>query len=151
MIRGFLRGALDQAGWPVAWQDEILISLAAAGVGGGGESGQLGDGRPAHPRAAGVRPRAISGRWNQASPGATDARPSSRPSMALGSEISSRDGCLPVDLVGGRLAGGRLQLRPEVSSQFVSSLLLAGPLMTNGLDLEVVGPGAVAALSRSHP
>jgi 3-phosphoshikimate 1-carboxyvinyltransferase len=60
--------------------------------------------------------------------------------MALGAEISSRGGCLPVELVGGRLAGGRLQLRPGVSSQFVSSLLLAGPLMKNGLELEVIGP-----------
>jgi 3-phosphoshikimate 1-carboxyvinyltransferase len=58
----------------------------------------------------------------------------------LGSEIASRDGHLPVDIVGRRLTGGAARVRPEVSSQFVSSLLLAGPLMKRGLELEIVGP-----------
>ncbi len=58
----------------------------------------------------------------------------------LGSEIHSRDGFLPVDLLGSPLKGGFLQIKPGVSSQFVSSLLLAGPLMKDGLDLEILGP-----------
>ena len=58
----------------------------------------------------------------------------------LGSRIASRDGGLPVDIEGRRLAGGSTRIRPEVSSQFVTSLLLAAPLMERGLEIDVVGP-----------
>jgi 3-phosphoshikimate 1-carboxyvinyltransferase len=58
---------------------------------------------------------------------------------ALGSEIRDRNGFLPVEVVGRRLTGGAARIRPEVSSQFVSSLLLAGPLMERGLELSVEG------------
>lgn len=134
-----LAGALDRAGWPVAWQDEILISprrpvsAAEVNLGNSGTGARLILGLLA----------CVPGRFRVDGTKRLRERPMSplvEALEALGSVISSRDGCLPIDLVGGRLAGGRLQLRPEVSSQFVSSLLLAGPLMTNGLDLEVVGP-----------
>ncbi len=134
-----LARALGQAGWPVAWEDEILIgprkpvSVAEVNLGNSGTGARLILGLLA----------CVSGRFRV--DGTTRLRerpmlPLVEALMALGSEISSRGGCLPVDLVGGRLAGGRIKLRPEVSSQFVSSLLLAGPLMTNGLELEVIGP-----------
>ncbi len=134
-----LAGALDRAGWSVAWQDEILISprrpvsAAEVNLGNSGTGARLILGLLA----------CVPGRFRVDGTKRLRERPMSplvEALEALGSVISSRDGCLPIDLVGGRLAGGRLQLRPEVSSQFVSSLLLAGPLMTNGLDLEVVGP-----------
>jgi 3-phosphoshikimate 1-carboxyvinyltransferase len=48
-------------------------------------------------------------------------------------------GCLPVRIEGGQLAGGSVELRPETSSQFISSLLLAAPLMRNGLRLTLAG------------
>jgi 3-phosphoshikimate 1-carboxyvinyltransferase len=57
----------------------------------------------------------------------------------LGATLDDRDGFLPVTVEGRRLAGGHLTIRPEVSSQFVSSLLLAAPLMADGLELEVEG------------
>ncbi|MFV2072570.1 MAG: 3-phosphoshikimate 1-carboxyvinyltransferase [Thermoanaerobaculales bacterium] len=60
--------------------------------------------------------------------------------VALGAELRSADGRLPVEIDGMVLGGGKVWLRPEVSSQFVSSLVLAAPLMTRGMELEVVGP-----------
>ena len=134
-----LARALHQSGWPVTWEDEITIghrnpvTSATLDLGNSGTGARLVLGLlacvPGHTRVDG-----------------TD-RLRERPMLplvealeALGSEIHSSDGRLPVDLVGGRLTGGFLQIRPEVSSQFVSSLLLAGPLMREGLELEVVGP-----------
>lgn len=57
----------------------------------------------------------------------------------LGATLDDRNGFLPVTVEGRRLAGGPLTIRPEVSSQFVTSLLLAAPLMADGLELEVEG------------
>jgi 3-phosphoshikimate 1-carboxyvinyltransferase len=57
----------------------------------------------------------------------------------LGGRVVSRDGRLPAEIEGVLLKGGRVAIRPEVSSQFVSSLLFAAPLMRSDLDLEVVG------------
>jgi 3-phosphoshikimate 1-carboxyvinyltransferase len=57
----------------------------------------------------------------------------------LGADIQATAGGLPVALEGRVLEGGDLMIRPEVSSQFVSALLLAAPLMTRGLELRVDG------------
>jgi len=46
-------------------------------------------------------------------------------------------GCLPVTIEGRSLAGGRVQLSGDVSSQFVSGLLLASPLLHNGVRVEL--------------
>ncbi len=59
---------------------------------------------------------------------------------ALGAGLKAADGCLPVAVDGVQLGGGRVSVRPELSSQFVSALLLAAPLMRRGLELEVDGP-----------
>jgi 3-phosphoshikimate 1-carboxyvinyltransferase len=58
---------------------------------------------------------------------------------SLGARIRSTGGRLPVTVEGAELEGGAITLRPESSSQFVSSLLLAAPLMRRGLDLVVEG------------
>jgi 3-phosphoshikimate 1-carboxyvinyltransferase len=58
----------------------------------------------------------------------------------LGAVVEARDGRLPIRVEGRTLRGGRLEVRPEVSSQFVSALLMAAPLTENGLELEVLGP-----------
>jgi 3-phosphoshikimate 1-carboxyvinyltransferase len=57
----------------------------------------------------------------------------------LGAIVHARDGHLPVDVDGRVLDGGAISVSPSVSSQFVSSLLLAAPLMRTGLALEVTG------------
>ncbi len=59
---------------------------------------------------------------------------------ALGADLSFSNDRLPVEVEGTDLKGGEVSIRPEVSSQFVSSLLLAAPLMRRGIDLEVLGP-----------
>ena len=45
---------------------------------------------------------------------------------------------LPVQIDGNGLEGGALQVRGDVSSQFLSALLLSAPEMRRGLDVEVV-------------
>ena len=57
----------------------------------------------------------------------------------LGAAVRANDGGLPVEVNGRTLMGGELVIRPEVSSQFVSALLLAAPLMMRGLELRVEG------------
>ncbi|MGK0351871.1 MAG: 3-phosphoshikimate 1-carboxyvinyltransferase [Planctomycetota bacterium] len=58
----------------------------------------------------------------------------------LGVAIESNNGCPPVRLRGGTSRGGRVTIDPTVSSQFVSSLLLVGASMPDGLEIEFRGP-----------
>ena len=48
-------------------------------------------------------------------------------------------GHLPVEVQGGSLAGGEVVVRGDVSSQFLSGLLLAGPAMPEGLVARLEG------------
>jgi len=48
-------------------------------------------------------------------------------------------GHLPVEVIGGTLAGGEVAVRGDVSSQFLSGLLLAGPAMRTGLVARLIG------------
>lgn len=48
--------------------------------------------------------------------------------------IKSRGGYLPLEIKG-RLKGGIVELRGDISSQFVSGLLMAAPLMEEGLEI----------------
>jgi 3-phosphoshikimate 1-carboxyvinyltransferase len=60
---------------------------------------------------------------------------------ALGAEVHEvgAPGHLPVEVVGGTLAGGEVAVRGDVSSQFLSGLLLAAPAMRTGLVARLVG------------
>jgi 3-phosphoshikimate 1-carboxyvinyltransferase len=66
---------------------------------------------------------------------------------AQGARIESlgRDGHLPLRVHGETLRGGKVEVRGDVSSQFVSALLLASPLVPGGLDVRVTGPLSSAA------
>jgi 3-phosphoshikimate 1-carboxyvinyltransferase len=59
---------------------------------------------------------------------------------ALGARIESieRSGALPVVVEASGLAGGTIELRADVSSQFASGLLMAAPLMRDGLVVRLV-------------
>ena len=57
----------------------------------------------------------------------------------LGAELHDRDGCPPVCGRGQDLSGGDARVDAARSSQFVSSLMLIGPLLTDGLNLETTG------------
>jgi 3-phosphoshikimate 1-carboxyvinyltransferase len=60
---------------------------------------------------------------------------------ALGAEVSQLgdEGCLPVELKGGSrgVRGGEIEVSGDVSSQFLSGLLLAAPVMPKGLSVVV--------------
>ena len=58
---------------------------------------------------------------------------------SLGAEVTplDRPGHLPVTIRGGNLAGGTVRLAGDVSSQFVSALMLIGPRLGNGLTIEL--------------
>lgn len=58
----------------------------------------------------------------------------------LGADLDAPSGCPPVVVRGRALAGGRARVRGDVSSQFLSALLLAAPLARSRVDLMVEGP-----------
>ncbi len=60
---------------------------------------------------------------------------------SLGARIEAAGGWqLPISVEGAPLAGGEIEIRPGVSSQFVTALLMAAPLFRRGLILHVEGP-----------
>lgn len=60
---------------------------------------------------------------------------------SLGSEIQyvENEGCLPLRIKGKPVAGGKISVDMTQSSQFASSLLLAAPLFSQGLEMELLG------------
>jgi 3-phosphoshikimate 1-carboxyvinyltransferase len=66
---------------------------------------------------------------------------------SLGGEVTclGRPGFLPVSIRGGSLRGGRVRIRGDVSSQFLSALMLVSPLVPGGIDLDVEGSLASAS------
>jgi 3-phosphoshikimate 1-carboxyvinyltransferase len=72
---------------------------------------------------------------------------------SLGGEVRclSREGFLPAAIRGGTLRGGRVRIRGDVSSQFLSALKLASPLVEGGIEIEIEGPVSSAAyLTLTH-
>jgi 3-phosphoshikimate 1-carboxyvinyltransferase len=59
----------------------------------------------------------------------------------LGADIEymGEEGFPPLLIKGRKLAGGRLEVPGNVSSQFISALLLIGPCLSNGLSLRLIG------------
>ena len=58
----------------------------------------------------------------------------------LGADITSGglEGVLPVTIAGPRLHGGHVRVSGSTSSQYLSALLFLGPLLKEGLDIEVL-------------
>jgi 3-phosphoshikimate 1-carboxyvinyltransferase len=133
-----LAEALAQAGWPVRWDEDIVIAERRSESGATVDLGNSGTGS----RLIVGLLACVPGRFRVDGTPRLRERPM-RPLVEaladLGSEITSREGFLPIEIGGGVVPGGAVVIRPGVSSQFVSSLLLAGPLMTRGLDLTVTG------------
>lgn len=135
-----LARALETAGWPVSWRSRIEIGRRV--IPDNRVTIDLGE--------SGTGARLIIGLM-AASPGRclVDGSPRLRERPMgplvdalrdLGARIEATKGCLPIKIDGVDLEGGRVVIRPEVSSQFVSSLLLAAPLMRRDLNLTVDGP-----------
>jgi len=59
----------------------------------------------------------------------------------LGADIryEGEEGFPPLRITGRRLDGGRLEIPGNISSQYISALLLTGPMMRNGLQLVLTG------------
>jgi len=135
-----LAAALAEAGWRVEWHEDIEVGERTTPP--GPVRLDLGD--------SGTGARLILGLLAASAGNCTiDGSPRLRerplrqllhPLEELGAELHSENGCLPVAVEGRTLEGGAVTVRPEVSSQFVSSLLMAAPLMRRGLALEVEGP-----------
>jgi 3-phosphoshikimate 1-carboxyvinyltransferase len=134
-----LSQALSDAGWAVEWTDRIRVGRRRALE--GEPTVWLGN--------SGTGARLVLGLF-AASPGrvVVDGTPRlrQRPMQPLiealrrlGARVEGQDEGLPAFVEGVLMEGGRVTIRPQVSSQFVSSLLMAGPLMRNGLDLEAEG------------
>lgn len=66
----------------------------------------------------------------------------------LGAELEplGEAGRLPVSVSRGRMGGGEVRVRGDVSSQFVSALMLIAPVLDGGLTISVDGP----LVSRSY-
>ena len=58
----------------------------------------------------------------------------------LGADISSQNGCIPLEIRANGLRGGEVSIRGDASSQFLSALLLVAPKTQNGLQIEIDGP-----------
>ena len=134
-----LAAALVDAGWPVEWGADIRIGERSV---------------PDHRARLDLADSGTGSRLIlallAASPGRSivdgSARLRQRPMGPLiesldrlGAQVHSKNGFLPVEIDGIVLGGGAVEVQPEVSSQFVSALVLAGPLMRDGLDLSVSG------------
>lgn len=67
---------------------------------------------------------------------------------ALGARIEplGDEGCLPVAVSKADMSGGEVAVRGDVSSQFISALMLIGPVLEGGLRITVEGP----LVSRSY-
>lgn len=59
----------------------------------------------------------------------------------LGADITykNKEGYPPLLINGKQLDGGKVEINGDVSSQFISALLLVAPYFTNGLELEIIG------------
>ncbi|MGN0225230.1 MAG: 3-phosphoshikimate 1-carboxyvinyltransferase [Prevotella sp.] len=59
----------------------------------------------------------------------------------LGARITyeGEEGFPPLRITGGRLDGGRLDIAGNVSSQYISALLMIGPSLSKGLELHLTG------------
>ena len=61
--------------------------------------------------------------------------------LSLGADIVplGAAGHLPISVEASAVHGGRLSVRGDISSQFISALMLIGPMLDDGLVIEVVG------------
>ena len=63
------------------------------------------------------------------------------PLKKLGAKIDylEKDGFPPLKINGGDIKGGQVEIKADVSSQFISALLLVAPTLAKGLTLKLIG------------
>ena len=145
-----LAAALRTAGWPVDWGSEIQIGertvpedLVSLDLADSGTGSRLilallaaSRGRSVIDGSARLRERPMA--------------PLLESLTCLGAGLSSRGGFLPVEMDGDLLRGGAIEIEPGISSQFVSALVMAGPLMAQGPRPRGIWIVAVGAISGPH-
>ncbi len=60
--------------------------------------------------------------------------------QSLGAKITDTNGCPPIRIRGGNLSGSTVSLKANVSSQYLTSLLMIAPLLPQGLKIVLSGP-----------
>ena len=61
--------------------------------------------------------------------------------LGVAARAQNADGCPPVVIEGGNCAGGHTRIDCSVSSQFLSALLMIGPCLSRGIEIDVIrGP-----------
>jgi 3-phosphoshikimate 1-carboxyvinyltransferase len=60
--------------------------------------------------------------------------------LGVGADSEGRNGCPPVIIKAGGLCGGSVRVKGDVSSQFLSGLLLAAPFASGPVTVKVEGP-----------
>lgn len=57
----------------------------------------------------------------------------------LGAEIKylKNPGCPPLKIIGGKIQGGNVEIKGNISSQYLTALLLIAPVLNNGLELKI--------------
>jgi len=86
----------------------------------------------------------LSGEWLLKAGSSMSKRPVTELVNALrffGAKVTyeKKEGFPPLKITGGTLKGGKLRIKSDVSSQFISSLLLVGPYLSKGLELTLEG------------
>lgn len=61
--------------------------------------------------------------------------------VSMGADISyiESEGFLPLKITGNRLNGGEIELSGEISSQYISAILMIAPYTRNGVNIELTG------------
>jgi 3-phosphoshikimate 1-carboxyvinyltransferase len=59
--------------------------------------------------------------------------------LGAGIEWVGKEGYPPIKITGGKLKGGSISINPEISSQFISALMMIGPLLQQGLLISLKG------------
>lgn len=59
----------------------------------------------------------------------------------LGANIKykEKEGFPPLEIIGNEINGGKININGNISSQYISALLMAGPCMRNGLEITITG------------
>lgn len=89
----------------------------------------------------------VSGEWTVTGDDHMKRRPIgdlTKALRALGAVITDKGGCPPLEIRGGTLRGRTVRLKADISSQYLTSLLLIAPLLEGGLSVELAGALASA-------
>lgn len=56
----------------------------------------------------------------------------------LGAKITTTNGCPPVEIAGQKIKGGEVSIKGDISSQYISALLLTAPSTEQGITIKII-------------